>query len=119
MVGKYKHTLIVTDPVSEEEIHVSLKFNVWRENYGEDADGNRGQMTSFSELEDITDVRYENENYDILSALLEQKHPLLEIINENVDKFLDDEAFDIAAREHEEYQCEWFDEQCKGEDYGT
>ena len=38
----------------EQEIEIEAKVRVWRENYGEDADGNRGVMTTFSELDEIT-----------------------------------------------------------------
>jgi hypothetical protein len=34
-----------------------ITFEVWKENYGEDADGNRGQMRTMQEISEIENIK--------------------------------------------------------------
>lgn len=74
----------------ELTVDVKAEANVYWENYGADADGNRGQMQVFVDEVDLTIT--DGRNNDITAKLLEKKYRVeAEAIEERAVKMLHDE----------------------------
>jgi hypothetical protein len=52
--GGEMRTIEIKFTVDDIEYTADVELDIWNENYGEDADGNRGVWTTFAEINSIT-----------------------------------------------------------------
>jgi len=74
-------------------------MNVWTENYGADADGNRGILTTFAELEPEDDDLVVDEIYE---SFVEDRGDL----PKTMDVYIDDFEFEIDTEDYRDQLVE-------------